>query len=253
LKKIALYTLIGLSLLLSMLTSACNWSNADATPTFSVELAQTLAVATFSSGQTQTAIAMPTNTSTSTHTPSPTSSITLAVTNTLGAPPSSGVVIQPTASCYSMAFVSDVTIPDNTNMKPGQKFTKTWRVRNNGTCAWEAGFKFNFMGGDAMGGTSLTLAQAVSPGTETELSIAMTAPNTPGSHRSNWRMANAAGTAFGDEVYVIIVVSGTAATTTTPTATGVSVATTSTPTSTPTSTATPTATSTEVSTEAPAP
>lgn len=238
-KKIDLYTLIGLSLLLSILTSACNLSNADATPTFSVELAQTLAVATFSSGQTQTAIAMPTNTSTSTHTPSPTSSITLAVTNTLGAPPASGVVIQPTASCYSMAFVSDVTIPDNTNMKPGQKFTKTWRVRNNGTCAWEAGFKFNFIGGNALGGATLTLDKAVNPGAETELPIAMTAPNTSGSYQSNWRMANAAGTNFGDEVYVIIVVSGSASTTATSTATNVSVPATATPTATETPTETP--------------
>ena len=236
-KKIDLYTLIGLSLLLSILTSACNLSNADATPTFSVELAQTLAVATFSSGQTQTAIAMPTNTST--HTPSPTSSITLAVTNTLGAPPASGVVIQPTASCYSMAFVSDVTIPDNTNMKPGQKFTKTWRVRNNGTCAWEAGFKFNFIGGNALGGATLTLDKAVNPGVETELPIAMTAPNTSGSYQSNWRMANAAGTNFGDEVYVIIVVSGSASTTATSTATNVSVPATATPTATETPTETP--------------
>ena len=102
-----------------------------------------------------------------------------------------------------------------------------------------------------MGSTSLTLAQAVSPGAETELSIAMTAPNTSGSHQSNWRMSNAAGTPFGDEVYVIIVVSGTAATTTTPTATGGSVVTTATPTSTATSTAT--ATSTEVPTETPGP
>jgi len=237
LKKVDLYTLIGLSLLLNILTSACNLSNADATPTFSVELAQTLAVATFSSGQTQTTIAMPTNTST--HTPSPTSSITLAVTNTLGAPPASGVVIQPTASCYSMAFVSDVTIPDNTNMKPGQKFTKTWRVRNNGTCAWEAGFKFNFIGGNALGGATLTLDKAVNPGAETELPIAMTAPNTSGSYQSNWRMANAAGTNFGDEVYVIIVVSGSASTTATSTATNVSVPATATPTATETPTETP--------------
>jgi len=136
-----------------------------------------------------------------------------------------------------MAFVSDVNIPDNTSMKPGQTFTKTWRVRNNGTCAWEAGFKFVFVGGNSLGGATLTLNKAVSPGSETELSIAMTAPNTSGSYQSNWRMANASGTNFGDEVFVLIVVSGTAVSTTPP----------------PTSTATPTATSTEVSTEPPAP
>ena len=236
-KQKILYILLGLSLLINLLVCACGSKDIDATPTFSVELAQTLAVATFSSAQTQTALAMPTNTSTPTTTPSPIPTITLSITRTSGAPPASGVVIQPTSSCNSMAFVSDVTIPDNTNMKPGQKFTKTWRVRNNGTCAWEAGFKLNFIGGDAMGGTTLTLDKAISPGSETELSVPMTAPNTSGTHRSNWRMATAAGANFGDEVYVIIVVSGTAATTT-PTATGTSIVTTATPTSTPTATAT---------------
>ena len=243
-KKKMLYILLGLGLLVNLLASACGSKDADATPTLSIELAQTYAVATFSAGQTQTALAVPTYTSTPTTTPSPIPTITLSVTRTSGAPPASGVVIQPTASCYSMAFVSDVTIPDNTNMKPGQKFTKSWRVRNNGTCAWEAGFKLNFIGGDAMGGATLTLDKAVNPGVETELSVPMTAPNTSGTHRSNWRMATSAGANFGDEVYVIIVVGGSAATTTTPTATGVTVVTTATP----TSTATPTATETEPST-----
>jgi uncharacterized protein affecting Mg2+/Co2+ transport len=138
-----------------------------------------------------------------------------------------------------MAFVADVTIPDNTSMKPGQTFTKTWRVRNNGTCAWESGFKFNFIGGEAMGGGVLTLNKAVSPGTETELSVAMTAPNTSGSHRGNWRMANAAGTNFGDEVYVVIIVSGSASTTSTATSPGVVAQATATPTSTGTPTDVP--------------
>jgi hypothetical protein len=132
-----------------------------------------------------------------------------------------------------MAFVSDVTVPDNTTMKPGQTFTKTWRVRNNGSCAWESGSKFNFIGGEAMGGGTLTLDKAVNPGTETELSVAMTAPNASGSHRGNWRMTTAAGANFGDEVYVIIVVSGSASTST-------GVVTQATATATPTATGTPT-------------
>ncbi len=234
-----LHTILGLFILSSLLVSACGSKEVDATPTFSVELAQTLAVVTFSAGLTQTAIAMPTNTSTPTLTPSPTATVTLAVTKTAGTPFGPGAGIIPTSSCNSMAFVADVTIPDNTNMKPGQQFTKTWRVRNNGTCAWEAGFKFNFLGGNALGGATLTLDKAISPGTETELSISMTAPSTAGTHRSNWKMANAAGTNFGDEVYVVIVVGGSASTTSTSTATGVPVPATATPTATETPTEIP--------------
>lgn len=241
-----LYNLVGLGLLMSLLLSACGSGDADATPTFSVELAQTQAVLTFSAALTQTAIAMPSSTPSPTDTPSPTATVTLAVTNTPGTPlaPTGGVA--PTSSCYSMAFVSDVTIPDNTNMKPGQTFTKTWRVRNNGSCAWDAGFKFTYTGGNSLGGATMTLDKAVSAGTETELSVAMTAPNTAGSYRSNWRMANASGTNFGDEVFVLIVVSGTASLTSTSTATGQP---TQTATATATATETPTATSTDTGTD----
>ena len=235
-----LHVVVGLSLLTSLLLSSCGSNETEATPTLSVELLQTLAVVTFTIGQTQTAMAMPSNTPTPTATPSPTSTSTLAVTNTPGTPRAPGAGVAPTASCYSMAFVADVTVPDNTSMKPGQTFTKTWRVRNNGTCAWESGFKFNFIGGEAMSGATLTLDKAVSAGTETELSVAMTAPNTSGSHRGNWRMATAAGANFGDEVYVIIVVSGSASTTSTTTSTGsatlTSVTSTGTPTDSPTDT-----------------
>ena len=235
-----LYIIVGLSLLISMLLSACGSNDSEATPTLSVELIQTLAVVTFTLGQTQTAIAMPSNTPTPTATSSPTATSTLAVTNTPGTPRATSGGVIPTASCYSMAFVADVTIPDNTNMKPGQTFTKTWRVRNNGTCAWESGFKFTFTSGNSMGGATLTLDKAVSAGTETELSIAMTAPNTSGSYQGNWRMANASGTNFGDEVFVLIVVSGTASSTSTNTATSMPTQATATPTATETPTETPT-------------
>lgn len=208
-------TLIGLILLGSLLLSACGAGEAEATatPTLSVEQVQTMSVATFASGLTQTAIAMPTNTPT--FTPSPTMTNTPTLTPTSGTPVS-GVGALPTTSCYGLAFVADVNIPDNTPMKPGQTFTKTWRVRNSGTCVWDAGFKLNFTGGDAMGGTALTLDKAVNPGAEAELSVAMVAPNTAGAIRGNWRMSTATGTYFGDEIYLIITVNSGAASTTVP-------------------------------------
>jgi hypothetical protein len=219
---------------LSMLLTACGAGGEPATPTLSVEQIQTLAVAAFAADLTSTALAMPSNTPTATETPTATVTSTPEVSNTPAATATGSGVI-PTSSCYGLTFVSDVTIPDNTNMTPAQKFTKTWRVRNNGSCAWEAGFKFNFTGGEAMGGSSITLVDAVQPGKETELSVALTAPNTAGTYRGNWRMTNAGGTYFGDEVYVLIVVGGS-----TPTATtNATAAPSPTPTATPTITNTP--------------
>ena len=46
-------------------------------------------------------------------------------------------------------MIEDVTVPDNTLMTKGQKFTKTWRFMNNGKCNW-SGYTIAFVAGDRM-------------------------------------------------------------------------------------------------------
>ena len=195
-------------IMLSLLISACGPSDAELTLTLSVDAIQTIAVATFSGGLTQTALAAPTNTPTSTSTPTLIFSVpTLANVTPFG---TSIISLSPVAVCNGLAYVNDVTIPDNTPMTPGKTFTKTWKVRNSGTCAWDAGFKFAFTGGDAMSGATHTLPQNVPANTQIDISIEMTAPSKTGSIKGNWRMSTAAGQFFGDEVYVVILVGGAA-------------------------------------------
>lgn len=237
-KQKAIYILLASILILT----ACGGSDAEATPTVDAILIQTQAVETFSAVLTQTALVAPSKTPFSTpialptFAPATTSAITLpAVTQ----------AISPTVSCYQLRFVSDVSIPDNTQIAPGQTFTKTWKVKNTGSCAWDAGFKFAFVGGEAMNGATYTLPSSVATNAELDISIPMTAPtNKTGTIRGNWRMSTAGGQFFGDEVYVVIVVGGATLTSTSvpPTNTSVSpTATTASPTSTP---ATPSATGT---------
>jgi len=201
------------------LLTACGGSEAELTPTLDPNLIQTQAVETFSAALTQTALAAPTIQLFPTLTASPTFAPFATSAGTL--PPVSQPTLAPTKSCYSMAFVSDVTIPDNTPVTPGQVFTKTWKVVNNGSCAWDAGFKFAFVGGDAMNGVTYTLPSAVAVNATIDLSITMTAPtNKTGKVQSNWRMSTAGGQFFGNEVYVIVTVGGATATPTAkPTAT----------------------------------
>jgi hypothetical protein len=56
--------------------------------------------------------------------------------------------------CNLAAFVTDVTIPDNTQMAPSQVFSKTWRIQNVGTCSWNSSYLLVFDHGDGMGVTS---------------------------------------------------------------------------------------------------
>jgi hypothetical protein len=185
----------------SLAMIACGPSKPEPTPTLGVEAIQTSAVSTFAAGLTQTAISLPTNTPTSTSTSTPTS------TSTRSTPLAPGGGATPSASCYGLVSIRDVTIPDNTPMVPGQTFVKTWLVKNTGTCTWETGFKLVFTGGDAMGGATLVLDKPVSPGAEVELSITMIAPNKTGPLRGNWHMATNE-MSFGDELFVLINLGG---------------------------------------------
>jgi hypothetical protein len=216
---------IMLTLLAAFVLSACGGSDAGATPTVSVELIQTQAVLTYQAQLTQTALANPSST------PSPTESPTPAATfsaPTAGSPAAIGTTPAViggggSSACYGLAFAADVTIPDGTEMEPGQSFTKTWRVSNTGTCAWEAGFTWNVVSGDAMGGTAVTLNQRVESGRQYEFSVPMVAPsNKTGEIQGNWQLSDANGSFFGDAPWVKIVISGTAVdstSTTEPTAT----------------------------------
>src|SRR5690242_6486858 len=55
-----------------------------------------------------------------------------------------------TGPCQDSAILlEDVTVPDNSQMSRGQKFTKTWRFLNNGKCKW-SGYTISFAAGDRM-------------------------------------------------------------------------------------------------------
>ena len=132
-------------------------------------------------------------------------------TNTSSAP--SGAV-----GCNNSVFVTDVTVPDDTVMTPGQTFTKTWKLQNTGSCPWTTAYKVSFVSGNAMGGSATPLTAAVQPGQPGDVSVAMTAPATAGEAIGYWILTNDSGQNFGTSFYVKIKV-GSASTTATATAT----------------------------------
>jgi hypothetical protein len=109
------------------------------------------------------------------------------------------------ALIYDEATI-DVNVPDNTEMQLGQEFVKTWRVRNNGSCTWGAGYGLVFSYGDRLSGVPEPFTGVVAPGQEVEVSINFTAPSAAGVYVSGWQMANAEGRPFPRPFYVKIVV-----------------------------------------------
>lgn len=145
-------------------------------------------------------------------------------------PSPSGPTATPVCS-RSAKYVTDVTIPDDSVLAPETAFTKTWRVRNTGSCAWEAGTQLVFVSGEAMSGPAAVDAPVAEAGAEVDISVDLISPADPGTYRGNWQLQAPDGTRFGPLLYLRIVVQEPV--TETPTAT---------PTVTPTMTVTPTVT-----------
>jgi hypothetical protein len=119
----------------------------------------------------------------------------------------STTMVPPSGSCMNdSVFVLDVNVPDGTHIASGVSFTKTWRLRNSGTCAWDASYRFNFVSGERMDGPeSMAIGQTVLPGEEVDISVALTAPQADGTYRGQWQLVAPDGTAFGAKPYVEIV------------------------------------------------
>jgi len=119
------------------------------------------------------------------------------------------------AACTDRAaFVTDVTIPDNTNLAAGSPFTKIWRLRNDGTCTWDEGYKLVFVDGTPMNNpTPLSIPNLVAPGGTIDLAVDLVAPTASGAHRGNYQIRGPQGVHFGvgasglTPFYVQIVVS----------------------------------------------
>jgi Ig-like domain from next to BRCA1 gene len=110
-------------------------------------------------------------------------------------------------SCYNAAFVSDLTIKDDTVLMLGETFKKIWRIQNTGTCAWKEDFAMTFFSGTSMDGLTSPINQYVAPGKIAKISVPMTAPKTEGTYTGYWILSTSDGTKFGQVVYVRIITS----------------------------------------------
>jgi len=100
--------------------------------------------------------------------------------------------------CDKASFHGDVNIPDGTILPPSTKFTKIWKIRNDGTCTWTSDYALVFSDGYSMGANAaVTLGVEVEPGQTVEIKLDLTAPLAPGVYRSNWKLRNGDGVVFG--------------------------------------------------------
>jgi hypothetical protein len=103
-------------------------------------------------------------------------------------------------------FVADATIPDGTTISAGASIDKQWLVNNSGTCNWDSSYRLKWVGGEVLGAATEQALYPARAGTEVTLRIIFTAPAEPGTNQSAWQAFGPDGVAFGDPVYMDIVV-----------------------------------------------
>jgi polar amino acid transport system substrate-binding protein len=116
-----------------------------------------------------------------------------------------------------MAYVADLNLDDGgmtapPAMQPNQQFSKGWRIRNSGTCSWDADYALAFVRGNVpdarMGGGAVRVGREVKPGETVDLQADLAAPGVPGTYQGFWQMNNGNQEYFGETVWVGIQVPG---------------------------------------------
>jgi uncharacterized protein YkwD len=93
----------------------------------------------------------------------------------------------------SALYVKDITIPDNTKLTAGEAFTKTWQLRNTGTCIWNARYALVFVGGEQMGAAVTTPLSETPPGETLDISVNLVAPARDGAYTGLFELRNPKG------------------------------------------------------------
>jgi hypothetical protein len=159
--------------------------------------------------QTPTATLLPSATFTSlpsftplpTLTPQPTRTATLPPGATPVTPPPSGGSGSgsPQLPCNAAQFLKDITVPDGTEFQQGEGFTKTWRLKNVGSCTWTSDYRIIHVKGDSMGAPTggEPLPYSVKPGQYVDASVELVAPGEEGKYRGDWMLSTPSGQRFG--------------------------------------------------------
>lgn len=107
----------------------------------------------------------------------------------------------------NLTFIEDLTIPDNSFIAFGASMDKQWRVENSGTCNWTSDYRLRHTGGAALGAPEEIALFPARSGTEIVIQITFTAPFEGGVYESAWQAFDPHGLAFGDPIYMRILVS----------------------------------------------
>lgn len=136
-------------------------------------------VAGLSKGTVQVPVSLPTLVATGTITGGNSLTNTLDTSLSVAATPEPG-------ETYQAIFISDVTVPDNTQFEKKEAFVKTWRIENSGDKAWPKNTVLTFSSGDQMTEAKQVAVGEVPAGETIDVSVDMVAPDQDGTYKGVW-------------------------------------------------------------------
>ena len=110
------------------------------------------------------------------------------------------------ACTNTLWFFGDLTIPDGTQVSPGERLDKRWLVQNAGTCNWDERYQIRLEAGPNMGVPAEQRLFPARSGLELTIRMNFIAPEEPGTHRSAWQAYDPHGVPFGDPFFIEVVV-----------------------------------------------
>jgi hypothetical protein len=230
--------------------TSCNLAGGTPAPAVDMNAISTAALATalgqISAQQTQTALAAPSATASPTNTSAPaaasivvpgsgtilpataagtlptvsfnnsSNTTPLAGFTPIGSPLAPAATFSFASGCNNAAFEEDVTILDGTVVDPGVNFEKIWKIRNTGTCMWDDGYTFVYIGGSTPDldpynykFSKTSDRDFVEAGEAVDIALTLTTPCKPGKYEGHWRMRDDNNNFFGQTVSVYIEVTET--------------------------------------------
>lgn len=101
--------------------------------------------------------------------------------------------------CDRVDFIRDVNYPDDSEVDAGQTFTKTWELKNTGSCTWNSNYAIVFAEGDSLSAAPATqlTSGSVAPDQVVQISLTLKAPSKAGTFQANFKLRNASGVVFG--------------------------------------------------------
>jgi len=114
---------------------------------------------------------------------------------------------------YRASFVTDVTLPDRTEVQPGQTLIKTWSINNCGSAQWPEPAVLVFLRGHRElipGAQEEFPVQSAKPNETVEISVEIATPSTPGRYTAFFRLSDSERNVFGPRMWVDLIVPGEA-------------------------------------------